>query len=136
MRSLLPVLLFASALALTACDDTVLPISETEACVCGEDGAGCGDDWCSYELALEPSCLGEVQSAEVLIDGHLEAEMLEFESVDGSLVPKLVVPCTRTAPGDETRIDVFAGKWAWSRTGNSCEVPGQVKSILFGCVSE
>ena len=136
MRSYLPTLFIAVALLLGACDDSVLPISETAACVCGEDGSGCGDDWCSYELALEPSCLGEVEHAEILIDGHLESTMLEFESVDGALVPKLVTPCTRTEPGEETRIDVFAGKWAWSRTGNTCEIPGQVKSILFGCVSQ
>ena len=136
MRSLLLVLFLASALAFAACDDTVLPISETEACVCGDDGAGCGDDWCSYDLALELNCLGEVERAEVLIDGHLEAQMLEFETVEETLVPVIVFPCTRTAPGDETRIDVFAGKWAWSRTGNTCEVPGQVKEIRFGCVAQ
>lgn len=136
MRRYLSSLFLFVALSLGGCDATVLPLSEAPPCVCGDDGLGCGDDWCSYELALEPNCQGELARAEIMVDGHLETQLLEFESVDGALVPNLVVPCTRTEPGTETRIDVFAGKWAWSRAGNSCEVPGKITPILFGCTIE
>lgn len=136
MRSCLLVLFLLMPLPLGGCDNAVLPLSEPLACVCGDDGAGCGDDWCSYELALEPNCAGEVVQAEVMIDGHLEAELLVFETVDGEASPVLMVPCTRTEPGTESRIDVFAGKWAWSRSGNGCDIPGQTTPILFGCTSE
>ena len=136
MRTSLTALLIFCLFTVSACDNSVLPISEPEPCVCGEDGSQCGDDWCSYELSLEPSCVGQVTQAEVMVDGHLEPEMLGFDTVDGEQVSKLVYPCTRTEPGEETRIDVFAGNWAWSRTGNTCEVPGQVKVIYFGCVSD
>ncbi len=128
--------LLLSMTVVYGCDDSVLPLADTAPCVCSDEGSGCGDDWCTYELALEPSCIGQVEFAEVLIDGHLEGELLTFEAGDGGLVPTLMTPCTRTEPGAKTRIDVFAGKWAWSRTGNTCEVPGQTKSILFGCVSQ
>jgi hypothetical protein len=120
----------------TGCDVSVPPIDDPLPCVCGDDGSLCGDDWCAYELKLEENCLGQVSQAEILIDGHLEAETLSFTAVDGEFVPNVVVPCTRTEPGKETRIDVFAGKWAWSRTGNECDLAGETKVILFGCVTE
>jgi hypothetical protein len=136
MRTLLLVLFLLVPLHVSGCDNSVLPLDEPLTCVCGDDGSGCGDDWCSYELALEPNCLGEVVHAEVMIDGHLETELLRFESVDGEMTPVLLVPCTRTEPGAKSRIDVFAGKWAWSRAGNSCETPGATTPILFGCTAE
>ena len=117
------------------CDDTVLPISDPEPCVCGDDGSLCDDTWCSYRLSLDANCLGEFEKAEVLIDGYLEPELLTFAAAEegGAMVPVSVTPCTRTAPGLKTRIDVFAGNWAWSRANNVCDVEGEIKEIFFGC---
>ena len=160
-------------------------------------------------MRLLPNCLGKVTHAEVMIDGHLEAELLGFESVLASTensewateldcmvdcsdsqcakecivelsgdaarvlgivlacggreacwsgegdpegeggprscllkncaeVPNLIIPCTRTEPGTESRIDVFGGKWQWSSVGNSCEDAHEnnVVPVEFNCTAE
>lgn len=139
MRSCTLILCLLLAVALSACDGTVLPIDEPQPCVCGDDGSGCGDDWCSYSLLLLPNCLGKVTHAEVMIDGHLETELLGFgPDESGEIVPQYMYPCTQTAPGAQTRIDVFGGKWQWSSVGNSCEDAHEsnVVPLEFNCTAE
>ena len=118
------------------CDTSVPPLDEPAPCVCGDDGSLCGDTWCAYELSLQENCVGQVSEAEILIDGHLEAETLKFTAVDGAFEPNVVVPCTRTEPGEQSTIHVFSGKWSWSPAGNLCEFEGETKVINFDCVTQ
>lgn len=108
-------------------------------------GAGCGGDaydpqlepcrcelevcsavWCGYELRLHPSCNESVELAEILIDDHLETEIL----VPG----ETVFPCTRTPPGETSRITVRGGGWIWGPLERDCGVAGnKVHTLIFEC---
>ena len=98
--------------------------ADTKPCVCEE--AVCPANTCSFELELHPGCAGEVDLAEVVIDGHLEAV---------TLTPGVrAVACTRTAPGGESVVLVRGGDWLWGPLKQKCPAQGfKVHTLIFEC---
>ena len=81
---------------------------------------------CRFELTLDAGCVGELEAAEVLIDGHLEQDYL----VPGTTM----VPCTRTAPGGTSTITVRGGEWWWPQREKACPpAGGHTHTMIFEC---
>lgn len=94
------------------------------ACRC--DVELCTSASCGYELRLDPGCNGQIDEAEILIDGHLEADIL------GPGIS--VVPCTRTEPGVESQIIVRGGDWVWGPLAERCTDPGETRLLVLQCI--
>ncbi|MCB9733418.1 MAG: hypothetical protein H6745_12500 [Deltaproteobacteria bacterium] len=94
------------------------------ACRC--DVELCTSASCGYELRLDPGCNGQIAKAEVLIDGHLESDILS---------PGIsVIPCTRTEPGVESQIIVRGGDWVWGPLVERCTDPGETRLLVLQCI--
>lgn len=119
----IPQLLVIGLLAVTGCDSDGFQ-GELVPCRC--DVEQCTSASCGYDLRLEAACAGQIDHAEVLIDGHLEV---------GKLEPgKDLFPCTRTEPGVSSQIIVRGGDWVWGPLNERCLEPGETKLLVLQCV--
>ncbi len=116
-------LLALSLLPLAGCDADPFQ-GALEPCRCEVER--CTSASCGYEVRLDAACSAQVSSAEILIDGHLEAERL---APGGA-----VVPCTRTEPGVVSQIIVRGGDWVWGPLTERCLEPGETRLLVLQCV--
>lgn len=110
-------------LGLSGCDAGSMQ-GEIPQCRC--DIEQCSSASCGYDLRLDDACKGQLDFAEVLIDGHLEAEVLE---PGGSLVP-----CTRAEPGVAAQLIIRGGDWVWGPLNERCTEPGENRLLVLQCV--
>ena len=94
-------------------------------CVCTTET--CGPETCGFELSLHPNCDGELSFAEVLVDDHVEEELLEQG--------QSMIPCTRFAPGTVATVWVRGGSWIWGPLERGCE-PGQNHALVLQCAQD
>ncbi|MFO0747405.1 MAG: hypothetical protein U1F43_17310 [Myxococcota bacterium] len=97
---------------------------EIPACVC--DNGGCSAQSCGISILLDQTCVGELTSAEALIGKHVEADLLKPTAA--------FTPCTRIEPGASVAIIVRGGPWVWGPLNETCETPGDVRSLVLQCV--
>ncbi len=109
------------AAAGAGCVDDPATITYAE-CVCDDDA--CGPSYCSFELSLHPNCDGDVEFAEVLVDAHVEEELL--------VAGETFTPCTRIEPGSKATVWVRGGSWIWGPLERDCH-PGQEHSLVLQC---
>jgi len=113
----------ALAVAVLACEASPFQ-GEIPPCRCEVET--CTSASCGYDLRLDQTCVGQLSTAEILIDGHLERE---------ALVPgRAVVPCTRTEPGVESEITIRGGDWVWGPLRERCMEPGEVRLLILQCI--
>ena len=120
---LIPRVLVIAALGFVACETSPFQ-GDLAPCRC--DVEVCTSASCGYDLRLDPSCAGQLKSAEVLIDGYLETNTLSPGSD--------LFPCTRTEPGVESQIVVRGGPWVWGPLLERCLTPGQTQLLVLQCV--
>lgn len=123
MRIPLSVLVVALLWVLPGCDASPTQ-GELSPCRC--DVEQCSSAACGYELRLDPACEGQLASAEVLIDDHLEVQPLTPGGV--------MVPCSRTEPGVEAQLIIRGGDWVWGPLRERCLNPGENKLLVLQCV--
>ena len=121
-RLLAAALTLSLTLPSSACmeDPAVL---EYQACRCLTEG--CSPQACTFTLRLADTCEGSVEFAEVLVDEHLEEELLTFGDE--------FTPCTRTEPGDTTRLIVRGGGWIWIQD-RTCQQSAEDIQLTLECV--
>ncbi len=97
---------------------------ELAPCPC--DDGGCSAQSCPIEILLDSTCVGEVDVAEALVGDHVEREKIKPAST--------ITACSRIEPGDEVAIIVRGGPWVWGPLGESCDTPGETRSLVLQCV--
>lgn len=86
----------------------------------------CSTASCPIELAFDPTCEGEVALAEVMVDGHIEAQALRPGG--------RVVTCSRIEPNRTATLYVRGGPWIWGPLVERCTTPGETRSLILQCV--
>lgn len=88
--------------------------------------AVCSAQSCGVRVQLDAACADQIDVAEVLIDDHLEEELL---GPGGELLA-----CTRIEPGHAARVWVRGGAWAWGPVVVHCAPPGgELDTLTFHC---
>ncbi|TNF31096.1 MAG: hypothetical protein EP329_12860 [Deltaproteobacteria bacterium] len=119
----IPQLLVIGILALAGCESDPYQ-GELVPCRCEVEA--CTSASCGYDLRLDAACAGQIDHAEVLIDGHLE---------ESALTPgQDMFPCTRTEPGVASQIIVRGGDWVWGPLVERCMNPGETRLLVLQCV--
>lgn len=119
----IPQLLVIAVLGLAGCESDPFQ-GDLVPCRC--DVERCSSASCGYDLRLESACAGQIDQAEILIDGHLEVNILT--------PGKDVFPCTRTEPGVVSQIIVRGGDWVWGPLNERCLTPGETQLLVLQCV--
>jgi hypothetical protein len=97
---------------------------ETAACRC-EAEPGCSQIDCPIEVVLGESCVGQVDFAEVVIDGHIEREVVRPGEV--------MTACSRIPLAGVARVAARGGEWLWGPLEEGCLVAGQARRLVFDC---
>ena len=97
---------------------------KTPACRCAAE-PGCAEADCPIEVVLGEGCEGQVSLAEVVIDGHLEAQAVRPGEV--------LTACSRIPFGGVARVAARGGDWLWGPLDEACTVPGETRRLVFDC---
>lgn len=108
--------------ALTACGGDSFQ-GEIPPCRC--EAGGCTAAACPIQIRLDQSCNDQFDLAEVMVDGHVEAQAVTPAAA--------LTTCSKIEPGETAAIVVRGGDWVWPLTEH-CTTPGQTRALVLQCL--
>ncbi len=113
----------AAVVLLTACSGEPF---QAELAPCRCEAGGCAADECFIDVAFDDSCAGQLDDAEVWVDGHVETEL-----VSPGTASRL---CSRIPVGGSAEIAVRGGLWIWGPLTERCDAAATTRSVVLRCV--
>lgn len=99
---------------------------QAELLPCRCEAEACAADECFIDVAFDESCDGQLEDAEVWVDGHVEAEL-----VSPGAATRL---CSRIPLGASAEVAVRGGPWIWGPLTERCEAAASTRSVVLRCV--
>ncbi len=112
-----------AAIPVSGCDSGS---SQGELPPCRCEVESCSSATCPIEVSFDSTCVGELTLAEVMVDGHVEAEAVRPS--------ERLTTCSRIDPGQTATIYVRGGPWIWGPLQETCSTPSETRALVLQCV--